>query len=410
MKIIADLHIHGKYSRATSKYLSIENLEKYARIKGVDLLGTGDFTHPEWINELKENLVENDSGILMTKTGFPFILQTEISLIYTQNNKGRRVHLIVLAPTFKVVDKITNYLLEYGRVDYDGRPIFKISCRDFTKDLKEISKDIEIIPAHIWTPWFGLLGSKSGFDSVEEAFGDQSKHIFALETGLSSDPAMNWRLSCLDKYTLISNSDLHSFWPWRMGRESNILELKEIEKVMDLSYGKIINCLKNKQVSTIEVDPGYGKYHFDGHRKCCVSMGPEETKKNKGICPSCGNPLVIGVLNRVEKLADRPEGFILPNAQKYLTLMPLSELIVMVKGFKLGTKKNNLEYDKIVNSKMANSSRNRSEYYILLDAPESELLGLMDREMVKVILKNRNGKIKVNPGYDGEYGVPVYDL
>ena len=411
MKLFADLHIHGRYSRATSKYLSIGNLEKYARIKGIDLLGTGDFTHPEWIKELKENLIENYSGILRTKTGFLFMLQTEISLIYTQNNKGRRIHLIVLAPNFKVVDKITNYLLGYGRIDYDGRPIFKISCRDFTKDLKEISKDIEIIPAHIWTPWFGLLGSKSGFDSVEEAFGDQSKHIFALETGLSSDPAMNWRLSCLDKYTLISNSDLHSFWPWRMGREANILDLEGLNEIDDLSYKGVINCLKDKRVSTIEVDPGYGKYHFDGHRKCCISMSPEKTKKNKGICPKCGNSLIIGVLNRVEQLADRPEGFIPKNTQKYLTLMPLSELIVMVKGFKLGTKKNNLEYDKIVNGRRADSSgKNRSEYYILLNAKEDELSSLMDKDMVKIILKNRKGKIKVKPGYDGEYGVPVHEL
>ena len=218
MKIIADIHIHSRFSRATSKQLNIQNLEKYAKIKGVELLGTGDFTHPEWIKELKQELKEDGSGILKTKTGFPFILQTEISLIYTQDGSGRRVHLIVLASNFEVVEKITEYLKTHGRVDYDGRPIFKIPCDEFVRELKKISEEIEVIPAHIWTPWFSLFGSKSGFDSVEECFKEQSKHIFALETGLSSDPAMNWRLSALDKYTLVSNSDLHSFWPWRIGR------------------------------------------------------------------------------------------------------------------------------------------------------------------------------------------------
>ncbi len=395
MKIIADLHIHGRYSRATSKKLDIESLEKYARIKGIDLMGTGDFTHPEWIQELRKELTENGSGILKTKTGFNFILQTEVSLIYTQAEKGRRVHIILLAPNFETVDKITNYFKSKGRVDYDGRPIFKISCIQIVKDMRLISKKIEIIPAHIWTPWFGLLGSKSGFDSVEEAFGDQAQYIHALETGLSSDPEMNWRLSSLDRYTLVSNSDLHSFWPWRIGREANIFNLTE------LSYDELINAIKNKKVSTIEVDPGYGKYHFDGHRNCKVSMSPEETKKNNNLCPVCGKPLVIGVLNRVEELADRPKGFIPENAQKFFKLMPLSEIISMVKGWKFSTKKNINEYYRIV-------SGGRTEYYILLNASEEELLALTEKDIVENILKNRKGDIEVKPGYDGEYGIPVY--
>ena len=394
MKVIADLHIHGRYSRATSKQLSIKNLEKYARIKGVDLLGTGDFTHPEWIKELKLELKEDGTGILKTKTGFNFILQTEVSLIYTQG-RGRRIHIVLLAPNFDIVDKITDYFKSKGRVDYDGRPIFKISCEQIVKDMREISEMIEIIPAHIWTPWFGLLGSKSGFDSVEEAFGEQAKYIHALETGLSSDPEMNWRLSILDKYTLISNSDLHSFWPWRIGREANIFELDE------LTYDKILDAIKNKKVSTIEVDPGYGKYHFDGHRNCNISTSPEETKKHNGICPVCGKPLIIGVLNRVEELADRPEGFKPKDAQEYLTLLPLSEIISMVKGFKVSTKKNLAEYYNIVNGE-------RSEYYILLTATKKELLELTDKEIVDAILKNRKGEIVVKPGYDGEYGIPIY--
>lgn len=394
MKVIADLHIHSRFSRATSNKISIGNLEKYARIKGLNLLGTGDFTHPEWIKELKEKLKEDGTGILKTETGFNFILQTEISLIYTQG-RGRRIHLVLLAPNFKTVDKITDYLKKHGRVDYDGRPIFKISCEQIVRDLREISEDIEIIPAHIWTPWFGLLGSKSGFDSFEEAFGEQVKHIHALETGLSSDPPMNWRLSKLDKYTLVSNSDLHSFWPWRIGREANIIEPDK------LTYKHLIDAIKNKKVKTIEVDPGYGKYHFDGHRNCDISMSPKESKEHNGICPVCKKPLTIGVLNRVEELADRPSDFIPKDAQEFLTLMPLSEIINMVKGYKIGTKKNWQEYYKLVNEE-------RSEFYILLNAPKEELMNLCGPEMTEVIIKNRKAEIDVRPGYDGEYGVPFY--
>jgi len=395
MEIIADLHIHGRFSRATSKNLTIKNLEKYARLKGVELLGTGDFTHPEWYKELKEKLKEDDSGILKTKSGFPFVLQTEISLIYTQGGMGRRVHLIVLVPDFKTVDMVIEYLKKHGRVDYDGRPIFKISCIKFVKELKEISSKIEIIPAHIWTPWFSVFGSKSGFNSLEEAFGEQLKHIFALETGLSSDPPMNWRLSSLDKYTLISNSDLHSFWPWRIGREANIISLEK------LTYDNLIKSIKEKKVKTIEVDPSYGKYHLDGHRKCEVCTTPKETLDNKGLCPKCKQPLTIGVLNRVEELADRPKGYKPKNAQEFLTLLPLSELIFMAKGFRKGIKKSWEEYDKLVNE-------NRSEFYILLEAVEEELIDLAGKELAEIILKNREGDIKVKSGYDGEYGVPIF--
>src|SRR3989338_2357073 len=304
MKIIADLHIHSRFSRATSKELNIKNLEKYAKIKGLNLLGTGDFTHPEWLKELKNELTEDETGILKTKTGFNFILQGEISLIYTQDGKGRRIHNVLLAKNLDVVEQINEALLKRGRLDYDGRPIFNLSCIEFTEMMKSIDKDIEIIPAHIWTPWFSLFGSMSGFDSVEECFKDQAKFIHALETGLSSDPAMNWRLSQLDNYTLISNSDSHSFWPWRIGRECNIFDIK-------LAYDAFIKSLKTKEgfIETIEVDPSYGKYHFDGHRLCKVCMSPKDAIKNKNICPKCGRKLTIGVLHRVEELADREEGF-----------------------------------------------------------------------------------------------------
>ena len=327
MRIIADLHIHSKYSRGCSKELNLSNLEKWARIKGLGLLGTGDFTHPEWIKELKENLTGDGTGILKTKSGFPFVLQTEISLIYSQGGKGRRVHVLILAPGFEVSDRITAYFKKNGRVDYDGRPIFKISAQHLVKDLREISEDIEVIPAHIWTPWFSLFGSNSGFDSVEEAFGDQAEHIHSLETGLSSDPGMNWRLSSLDRYQLVSFSDSHSYWPWRLGREATVFDI-------ELNYKSLLKALRTGEglVETIEVNPNYGKYHFDGHRNCGVSFSPEQTTQTRGICPVCKRPLTIGVLSRVEKLADRSEGYKLKNAKPYRSLIPLSELIAKVRS------------------------------------------------------------------------------
>jgi len=289
--IFADLHIHSRYSRATSKNLSIKNLEKWARIKGLNLLGTGDFTHPEWLKELKNELKE-DEGILKTESGFNFILQTEISLMYSQDGKGRRIHLLILAPSFEIIDQINSYLGKKGRVDYDGRPIFNIPCYELVENLMSISKDIEIIPAHCWTPYFGIFGSITGFGSMDDAFKDKVKYIHAFETGLSSDPEMNWRLSALDKFSILSFSDSHSFWPWRLGREATVFDLKKI------SYKDLIYSIRNKKIEfTIETNPAYGKYHFDGHRLCNYSCSPEESIKNNNICPVCKKPLTIGVLN-----------------------------------------------------------------------------------------------------------------
>lgn len=397
MRIIADLHIHSKYSRATSKQLNIENLEKYARIKGLNLLGTSDFTHPLWIKELKSELTEDGTGILKTKTGFNFILQTEISLMYTQDGKGRKIHNVILAKNFDVVEQITEQLKKIGRVDYDGRPIFGIKCPDFVEMMKEIDNSIEIIPAHVWTPWFGLFGSNSGFDSVEQCFKDQTKHIHALETGLSSDPVMNWRLSILDKYTLVSNSDLHSFWPWRIGRECNIFDLKE------LSYDLLLNAIRTKQglVETIEVDPSYGKYHFDGHRNCNVCMSPNESLKNKDICPVCGRKLTIGVLHRVEELADRPAGFIPKDAVPFRSLIPLSEILSKLLNSGIATQKTWKTYYDLVNE-------SRPEIDILLNLPLDELKKITNEKIAEAIINIRNGKIKIQPGFDGEYGYPVF--
>jgi uncharacterized protein (TIGR00375 family) len=399
MKVIADLHLHSKYSRATSKDLNFDTLEKYSRIKGLTLLGTGDFTHPKWIKEAEENLKEtiSGSGIFKTKTGFPFVLQGEISLIYTQDNKGRRVHLVLLAPNFEVVKQINEFLLTKGRTDYDGRPIFKIPCPDFTEKMKSISKDIEIIPAHIWTPWFSIFGSESGFNTVEDCFKDQTKNIFALETGMSSDPEMNWRLSSLDKYSLISNSDSHSFWPWRMGRECNIFEMKE------LTYKNLIDSIRTKKgfIETIEVDPNYGKYHFDGHRNCSISFSPEETKKHNNICPVCKKKLTIGVLNRVDELADRPLGFVPKGAVPFKKIIPLSEILSSLLSSGIATQKVWKEY----NNLLANFG---NEFNILLDASKEQLMKFTSEKIADAIVQNRSGKIKIVPGYDGEYGYPVF--
>lgn len=398
MKFIADLHLHSKYSRATSKQLDIENLEKWARVKGINLLGTGDFTHPEWIKEIKANLTDNGSGILKTKTGMSFIMQTEVSLIYTDMGKGRRVHNVILAPSIDVAEQITEYFKSKGRVDYDGRPIFKIPCADLVESMMGIDKKIEVIPAHIWTPWFALLGSMSGYNSVKDAFKDQTKNIHALETGLSSDPAMNWRLSQLDDFALVSFSDSHSFWPWRIGREATIFELKQ------LSYANLIKALRTKDglTGTIEVDPAYGKYHFDGHRKCNVCLSPKESMKVNNICPNCGKPLTIGVDHRIEELADRKLGFRPKNAKEFRRLIPLSEIISVVMKKGVATKTVWTEFNRLMD-------HFNDELNVLLDVEEEELKKIVSEKIAQTIIKNREGKINIKPGFDGVYGEAVLE-
>lgn len=398
MEIIADLHLHSKYSRACSKDLNIENMEKYAKLKGINLMGTGDFQHPKWQKEIKEQLTEDGSGILKTKTGFPFMLTSEISLIYSQGGKGRKVHNIVWVKNFDTAEKVTAALLKRGRIDYDGRPIFGMSCPDFVDMLKNIDDSIEIIPAHAWTPWFGVFGSESGFDSVEEAFQDKAKYIHALETGLSSDPDMNHRLSKLDRFSLVSFSDSHSYWPWRLGRETTVFELEE------LTYNNIIRAIRTKEglKGTVEVDPAYGKYHYDGHRNCNVSLSPLEANKLKKICPKCKRPLTIGVENRVEELADRPFGYKLKNAPSFTKLIPLSEIISGVIGKAVATKSVWETYYKLV-------GKLGSEYEILRKISYEELAKHIGKELAEAIIKSREQKIRVIPGYDGVYGVPVFD-
>jgi len=389
-EIISDLHIHSRFSRATSKNITIENLEKYAKIKGLNLLGTGDFQHPSWFKEL-EALEERD-GLLYTKTNFPFLWQTEISLMYSQDGKGRRIHYVILAPSREVVEQIIKFLSSRGRLDYDGRPIFGFSSIELIDAMQSISKDIEIIPAHAWTPWFGIFGSMSGFDSLKECFQDKAKNIHAIETGMSSDPEMNWKIKELNDKSIISFSDSHSFWPWRIGREATIFTGK-------LSYENILKQIQeNSFKATIETEPAYGKYHFDGHRNCGFSCSPQETSKLKGICPVCKKQLTIGVENRVEKLSNQ-ETYFHPRKKPFYKLLPLHELIALAKASTLASRKTWQVYNSLI-------EKFQNEFNILLHADKQELARALreDEQLVQLIIDNRIANIKVKPGYDGVYG------
>ncbi|MEK6917304.1 MAG: endonuclease Q family protein, partial [Nanoarchaeota archaeon] len=321
---------------------------------------------------------------------------SEISLIYTQGGKGRKVHNVIWCKSLEVASQVSEALLKKGRIDYDGRPIFGMNCPEFVDLMKGVDESIEIIPAHIWTPWFSMFGSNSGFDTVKETFGDRIDKINAVETGLSSDPEMNWRLSQLDRFSLVSFSDSHSFWPWRLGREATVFDLKE------LTYDNIIKALKTKQglKETIEVDPGYGKYHYDGHRNCNVSLSPKEANKLNKMCPRCGRPLTIGVENRVEELADRPLGYRPENYIPFNKYIPLSDLISAVTGKAVATKTVWAEYDKLV-------GKLGSEYDVLRIVSREELEKHVTKKLADTIIKNRNQQIEVTPGYDGVYGVPI---
>lgn len=392
VEIIADLQIHSRFARATSKDINLDNLEKYARIKGVNLLGTGDFQHPKWNKEIKEKLKEDEDGVLWSATGFPFLWQTEISLMFSQGGKRRAIHILIFAPNTEIADKIVSYLGSKGRLDYDGRPIFGITAELLVKELKQIDERIEIIPAHCMTPWFGLYGSDSGFDSLKECFGEEAKNIHAVESGMSADPAMLWRFK--EKMNIVSFSDAHSFWPWRMGREATIFEFDK------LSYDNIMKTIRtgNGLKGTIETPPEYGKYHWDGHRNCNFSCSPAETKKRGGICPVCKKKLTIGVEYRVEEIAKEKEGYIPHDSKPYFKLIPLHELIAFVYDTSMSSKKAWLIYDNLI-SKFGN------EFNILLNVKKEKLIEeKVHNKLIELIMQGREGKLKVKPGYDGVYG------
>ena len=396
MRIIADFHIHSKYSRATSKDMDVESLAKWADIKGIDLLGTGDFTHPAYFNSLKSKLESEENGFFRLKeknTKAKFILTAEVSNIFSQGNKkGRRIHNLIFAPSFEAVTKINSKLEKRGKLSSDGRPIFGFPAKELVKMIMDISDECMIIPAHAWTPWFSVFGANSGFDSIEECFEEESKYIYAIETGLSSDPAMNWRVSALDRISLISNSDAHS--PKKLGRESNVFDC-------EFNYMEIIKVLKEKDIKkflyTIEFFPEEGKYHYDGHRDCKVLLTPDETKKYNYICPNCNGKITVGVMHRVEVLADRNDGFVPERSIPYKNLIPLQEIISECLGMGVASAGVVNEYKRIV-------GLGGTEFKVLLDLEEDDLKKIASAKIVEGIMKVREGKVSIIPGYDGEYG------
>jgi len=396
---ITDLHFHSKYSRAVSRDMDLEHIADWATVKGIDVITAADFTHPAWFKELKEKLTLQENGLYKLKSDLGdayFMLTTEISCVYKKNDKTRRIHLVLIAPDLKTVDTINTKLNLIGNLKSDGRPILGIDAKEIVKIVMNASPEAMVIPAHIWTPWFSMFGSESGFDTVEECFEEMTKHIYAIETGLSSDPPMNWRIAQLDRLAIISNSDAHSMA--KIGREATVFELDQ------LNYKNIIKAIKqqgghkNKIAYTIEFYPEEGRYHFDGHRNCKIRFNPTETKKEKGICPKCKKRLTVGVLHRVDKLADRPEGYKPKNRPPFKSLVPLNEIIAESLGRGVNTKGVSSEYDSII-------KQGKNEFNILLHLSHPELEKITLPKIAAGIIKVREGNIIVEPGFDGEYGV-----
>lgn len=403
MKIITDLHIHSKYARACSRDLIPANLALWADKKGINIIGTGDFTHPQWLAELKENLQEEKPGLYKLKNSDSkalFILTTELASIYKQGDKVRRVHNLVFAPNFAAVDKLIALLEKRGvNLKADGRPIMGVPCDELMRICKTADPKMEIIPAHVWTPHFGVFGSLSGFDSLEEAFGAESKHIFAIETGLSSDPKMNWQVGALDNIALISNSDAHSLR--KLGREANVFEIAEDK----LSYAEIIRVIREHKPSeflyTIEFFPEEGKYHLDGHADCKFSCEPSRTKELGGLCPVCKKKLLRGVMARVDDLGERDYGFTPANSIPFKSIIPLEEIIADTLGVGVASKKVMAQYEAMV--------AHKSEFEILLDLPEEEIKAISSPVLSQSIMRVREGKVNIAGGYDGIFGkIQIY--
>ncbi|MDY0131744.1 MAG: endonuclease Q family protein [Desulforegulaceae bacterium] len=410
MKFLADLHIHSKYSMATAKNSDLENNYIYASKKGINVIGTGDFTHPGWFNELEEKLVEDKStGLFSLRKDIKislkdevnksfnekirFMLQSEISSIYKKNGKVRKIHNLVYFPSLESVKKFNFKLNLIGNIKSDGRPILGLDSRDLLEIILETDERGFLIPAHIWTPWFSLFGSRSGFDTLEECYEDLSSEIFALETGLSSDPDMNFLISNLDKYTLISNSDAHS--PGKLGREANVFDC-------EMSFYEIKDALKkkdkNKFKGTFEFFPEEGKYHFDGHRKCNVCLSPMETLENKGICPVCGKNLTLGVYYRIIELSDRKNiDQIKKESPPFKSIVPLTAILSEISKVGPNTKKVKALYEKVIN-------KAGSEFNALWGC-EKDLLDKIEIPLLsEAIERMRNDNLNIDPGFDGEFG------
>ncbi len=395
---IVDLHLHSKYSRAVSKDMNLEEMSLWGDKKGIEVLSCTDFTHPAWFAELKQKLKPQKNGLYKLKDSdykTNFILSTELSCIYSQDNQVRRIHIVIVMPSLNDVARFNKLLTDNGgKLKSDGRPILGMSSEKIAELAKQTSKNSMIIPAHIWTPWFAMFGSKSGFDTVEHCFGKQAKHVHAIETGLSSDPPMNWRLSQLDRMQIVSSSDAHS--ARKMGREATVLNLEE------LSYKNIKQAIEkptkvNNISYTIEFYPEEGKYHYDGHRDCKLRLSPTETKKYKGICPKCKKKITVGVMNRVEQLADRKEGYQPKNRPPFKSIVPLQAIISDAFGVGPTSKRVQTEYENII-------SNLGSEFDILLHIPREKLEQKTDKLIAEGIMRAREGKIHILPGYDGEFG------
>ncbi len=399
---ILDLHTHSRYSRACSKDLELSKIAKACEIRGIDILATGDFTHPKWFESIKTELIEDTQGVYKLKDGSSstrFLIGTEVASIKKHKDKTRRIHLLIFAPNIEVAEKFNAYLTNRGfNLRSDGRPILGLTSKEILQIMLEIDPRMVMIPAHAWTPWFGIFGSKGGYDSLEEAFDELAPHVRAIETGLSSDPLMNSQLSKLDNITLISNSDAHS--AQKLGREANVLQFVSEKEV---TYDEIMRVIqegdKKKFLYTIEFYPEEGKYHFDGHATCKFSCHPKDTKKYQGMCPVCKKPLIIGVMNRVNELADRDEAEARASGRiPYKSLVPLPEIIADTLGVGVASKAVKREYDNLIH-------RLGSEFSILIDAKLEDIEKVSSKSIAEAVHRVRTGNIHIEPGYDGVFGV-----
>jgi uncharacterized protein (TIGR00375 family) len=378
-----------------------EEIARFAGIKGLNLVGTGDFTHPTWLEELERTLID-DSGSGVYKfskqrgSKASFMLTAEVCTIFEFENLVKKVHHVILTPSFETARQINDRLSKRGDLASDGRPMLNMSAPSLVEEVMEVSQDNMVFPAHAWTPWFSIFGAFSGFDRVEDCYQDMTGHVHALETGLSSDPPMNWRLGALDRFALVSNSDSHSFWPWRIGREANVFDLEKF------SYREVLDAIRckdrNRFKFTIETDPAYGKYHWSGHRNCNAAFSARDAMKLGGVCPVCRRKLTKGVEQRVEELADRPEGFTPEHAIGFLRLFPLSEIISAVLGV------DSPSVQAVWNIYNLLVGRLGDEFTVLIDASKEALRAVVDEKMVDAIVRVREGRVKVVPGYDGVYG------
>jgi uncharacterized protein (TIGR00375 family) len=404
MTFIADLHIHSKYSRATSKDMSPESIWRWAQLKGISVIGTGDFTHPEWFKELNDKIEPTGNGLFRLKREFItnnipdscrsdifFMLTAEVSCIYRKNGKTRKIHSILLVPDFATAIKINKSLSKIGNLNADGRPILGLDAKKLLEIVLDSSPEGMLVPAHAWTPHFSILGSESGFDSINECFEELTPFIYAIETGLSSDPPMNWRLSALDNITLISNSDAHS--PNKIGREANIFDT-------DISYKGIVEAIKTRRgfSGTIEFFPEEGKYYYDGHRACGICLSPKETIRHNYLCPICGERVTVGVMHRVEKLADRDEDFRPKDSFFFYSIIPLTEIISEALKVNSNSKAVDRKYQNLL-QELGN------EFKILMDVSIEDIKKVeSDNIISEAIEKMRKGDVHISPGYDGEYG------